>query len=568
MARIRKQVKAIADILATKWYIAIYIRLSREDGNDESASITEQRKILMEYVENHFNDEYVVVDVYCDDGLTGTDDTRDEFQRMINDVYAGKVNCIICKTLSRAFRNYADQGRYLEEIFPRYGIRFISEGNPHVDSYIHSDAIQNGMEIPINGLMNDRFAAKTSADIRRTFKAKRQRGEFIGAFAPYGYQKDPDNKNALIIDEEAAAVVRDIFNWYVYGDGSADGGMSKEGINKKLNEQGIPNPGLYKKQQGLKYSSPHMSRNDGMWNGTTISRILRNKMYMGTMVQGRQRIISYKVHNAISVPEEEWFQVENTHEPIISGELFELAQELQMRDTRAAPQKKETYLFSGFLRCADCDKAMTRRASKDYVYYGCSTYKRKSKDKCTKHSMRLDILEAAVLESIQKQIEIAEGLQDTIESINRKPVIQTKSTRLEHLLKLRRQELEKAEIITADLYADWKTGEITQEQYRKMKARFTEQENQLREAVQKIEDEIHTLERGVTGSDPFLQTFIKHKNITALTQTILVELVDCIYVHEGGELTIVFKLEDQYKRIIDFIENNKYTLEVLESSAG
>lgn len=570
MARIRKQEKI--DIANTvnqiRWLIAIYIRLSREDGNDESLSITEQRKMLMEYIESNFNDGYTVVDVYCDDGLTGTDDTRDNFQRMINDVYDGKVNCIICKTLSRAFRNYADQGRYLEEIFPKYGVRFISEGNPHVDSYIHSDAIQNGLEIPINGLMNDRFAAKTSADIRRTFKAKRSRGEFIGAFAPYGYQKDPENKNDLIIDEEAAAVVRDIFDWYVFGDGLTEGGLSKEGIAKKLNEMGIHNPALYKKKKGLRYSNPQAANNDGLWMGTSITRTLKNKMYIGTMVQGKQRIISYKIHDAIQVPEEEWFQVENTHEPIISREVFEMAEEIQLRDTRAAPNKRETYLFSGFLKCADCGKAMTRRASKGIVYYNCSTYKRKSKDKCTIHTMRLDTLESAVLENVQHQIEIAEGLTELIENINQAPVVQTKSARLEHLLKLREQELEKTEAITTDLYADWKTGEITQEQYRKMKIKFTTQEEQLREAIAHIEDDIQTLRHGVDVQDPFFQAFKKHKNITELSQTVLTELINCIYVHENGELTIVFTLEDQYKRIVDFVENNKYTLEILGNKVG
>jgi len=283
------------------------------------------------------------------------------------------------------------------------------------------------------------------------------------------------------------------------------------------------------------------------------------------MVQGRQRIISYKVHNAIRTPEDEWYQVENTHDAIISVELFEKAQELQEKDTRTAPNKKETYLFSGFLKCADCGKAMTRRASAGFVYYNCSTYKRKSKDKCTKHTMRLDTLEKTVLLVIQKHIELVEALEDTIRNINAAPVVQTKSTRLEHLLKLRKQELEKTDDLISSLYIDWKNGDITREQYRKMKEKFEKQEVELKEAVEHIKGEIGTMEQGISCDDPYLKSFLKHRNICGLTQGILVELIKTIYVHEGGAITIQFKADDQYKRIVDFIENNKYILTVVEN---
>ena len=220
----------------------------------------------MEFLEKFFPEEYVIVDVYVDDGLTGTDYERPDFQRMIHDVEVGKVNCIVCKNLSRAFRNYSDQGYFLENFFPLHNTRFITLGDPKIDTYLNPEVV-SGMEVPINGLMNDRFAYKTSSDIRRTFDTKRRNGEFIGAFAPYGYEKHPEDKNALIIDEEAAQVVRNIFQWFVYGDGSTKiiidddgiehevlvGSMSKEGISRKLNELGIPNPSLYKKLRGFKY---------------------------------------------------------------------------------------------------------------------------------------------------------------------------------------------------------------------------------------------------------------------------------------------------------------------------
>lgn len=552
MARIRKETRDQSDI---RWQIALYIRLSKEDGNDESLSITQQRKILLDYVEKNFTANYRIVDEYCDDGKSGTDDMRENFRRMINDVYAGKVNCIICKTLSRAFRNYADQGRYLEEVFPKYKVRFISESNPYVDSYLNADAIQNGMEIPINGLMNDRFAAKTSADIRRTFQAKRNRGEFIGAFAPYGYEKNPKNKNALIIDEEAAAVVRDIFSWYVYGDDTENGGMSKEGIAKKLNARGILSPAAYKKKKGARYSNAQQG--NGMWTNVAVTRTLQNKMYIGVMVQGRQRVISYKVHHQIRVPKEEWIEVPNMHQPIISKEIFELAAERQQCETRAAPRQTSAYLFAGLVRCADCGKAMTRRPAKNFVYYYCTTYKRKSKTQCTCHSIRLDKLQSAVLKSIQAQIALAQGLPQLVERMNHISIEQKKSTRLNQLLCKHNSELNRIETIAEDLYVDWKTGELTHKQYIALKEKFAGQQERIQTAMETLQQEMKQCSNQDEEKTSGLQSFLKYKNITALEQPILMELIECITVQEGGAITIYFKLEDPYQKVAESIETNK-----------
>lgn len=218
-------------------------------------------------MEENFQEEDIIEDIYIDDGQSGTDYDRPEFQRMLCDVERGKVNCIVCKNLSRAFRNYSDQGYFLESYFPKFHTRFVTLGDPKVDTFTDPEVV-SGMEVPISGLMNDRFACKTSNDIRRTFDTKRRRGEFIGAFAPYGYLKDPEDKNHLIIDPDAAEVVRDIFCWYVYGDMKMEkekeerfrGNMSKEGIARRLNDLGIPNPTAYKRRQGLKYCNPQIEK--------------------------------------------------------------------------------------------------------------------------------------------------------------------------------------------------------------------------------------------------------------------------------------------------------------------
>ena len=554
MARIRKTMKDEKSTLKKAvWHIALYIRLSKDDGNDESLSVTNQKKILLEYVEVLFQGDYEIVDHYVDDGRTGTDYERPGFQRMIHDVETKRVNCIICKNLARAFRNYSDQGYFLESFFSLHNTRFITLGDPKVDTYLNPEAI-SGMEVPINGLMNDRFAYATSSSVRRTFDTKRRNGEFIGAFAPYGYVKHQEDKNSLVIDEEAAEVVKDIFRWYVYGDGTSGKGLSKEGIARKLNAMGVPNPTMYKAKKGLKYQNPHAKENDGLWMGASISRLLKNKVYIGTMVQGKQRVISYKVHDTVNTPENEWYQVKHMHDAIIDPALFEKAQALHGKDTRTAPGKRENYLFAGFLKCADCGKAMTRRTSGRFVYYNCSTYKRKSKEKCTKHTMRLDILENAVLIAIQKHIELVANLEEIIDNIHQAPVAQSKSNRLKHLQKRRQQELEKTEDLISGLYMDWKNGDISHEQYRKMKDKFEQQEIQLKETMEHIKDEICIMGEAMTSTDPYLQAFLNHKNIQELSQGILVELIDAIYIHENGALTIQFKQENQYIPIVDAME--------------
>ncbi len=563
MARIRKTDSTkLTGKQHTVWHIAVYIRLSKDDGNDESMSVTNQRKIILEYIEENFaGEEYIIIDFYIDDGRSGTtEDTRPEFQRMVRDIEAGKVNCVIGKTLSRCFRNYSDQGRFLEQFIPAHRCRFIAISNPHVDTYDDPDCTQ-GMEIPINGLMNDRYAAKTSVDVRRTFDTKRRRGEFIGAFAPYGYQKAPEDKNALIIDPDAASVVEDIFHWFVRD------GMSKAGIAKRLNAVGIPNPTAYKHSKGLAYQCSHPN-NDGLWSPRTVSGILKNAMYIGTMVQGRYSIISYKVHKQILTDPSKWFMVDGTHEAIVDKETFEAAQGLLKRDTRAAPGKNNVYLFSGLLRCGDCGKAMVRTTSRGIVYYACRTYREKGKDYCSRHTIRGDVLEKAVLVALQKQIELVTSMVALVEEINSAPIVRTQSTRLNALLKQKSQELDKATTLLDGLYIDMKAGEISLDQYHRMKERTQEQVNRLQDEVTHIQKEQGIMAQGVQQSDPYLTAFLKHRNIQTLERGLLVELVKYIYIHADGSIHIEFNFADQYQRIADFIEDNQKELYVVKSESA
>lgn len=519
------------------WRVGEYIRLSREDGGVVSESVVNQKKILADELPNFFEPgTYALVDVYIDDGTSGTTDAeREDFQRMVRDVETGRINCIMVKNLSRAFRNSANQGKFLEEFIPLYRTRFISLYQPRIDTLLDPEVVHS-LEVGITGFLNEQYAYKTSCDVRRTFKSKREKGEFIGAFAPYGYRKDPRNKNALLPDEEAAEVVRGIFARFVTG------GMSKAGIARRLNELGIPNPSAYKRAKGLRYHNSSTGKNDGLWSPETVSRILKNTLYIGVLTQGRQRVVSYKVHKEVSVPESEWFVVQGAVPPIVDRALFDAAQRLHRHDTRTPAGQKEVYLFSGLVRCADCGKAMARHASRGRVYYTCRTYREKSRRACVGRSIRLDVLERAVLDAVREQIARLPDRDAVIEAIGRASAAQRSASRLDGLLTQKRGELERTNALLDRAYYDWKSGDLTREQYLRVRDRLSEQAARLRETATRLEAERDAAEKG--DKNPYLAAFLEKQNVETLTRGLLTELVDVIRVHADRSIDIVFRFAD------------------------
>ena len=528
------------------WNVALYLRLSKDDGQDESTSVTNQRKILMEYVEEFFDEPHVIVDEYTDDGETGTDIARPGFQRMMADVEAGKINCIIVKDLKRFMRNHAYQGFYLEQVFPEYGIRFITLDDPRLDTYRNPNAVY-GFDVPMHGIMNDRFAQGTSEAVKRTFATKWRRGEFAGAFCAFGYAKDPANKNKLIIDEEAAEVVRDIFKWFLSG-------MSKGAIARRLNEFKIPNPARYKRLHGVNYHSPTTKMNDGLWSRETIAVILANEAYIGVMVQGKQRVVSYKIHEKVPAPKEKWVRVPGAMPAIIEKDVFDSVQALLSRDTKVQNKSDKVALFAGFIRCYDCNKAMRRNQSKQNYYYLCRTYR--DKGGCFSHTIRADDLEKAVFSAVKAQIGFAQKLHDTIGELHQKPVMDVQLKRLESMLDSKRGELAKMRIVNDDLYIDLKTGVIAKDAYYRLKERTENTIKQIGDAIEKIAQEIEAC-NAKTGSHPVLENFLKYANIQKLDREVLAALVDNIYVHANKEITIVFRHDDSLALVEQFIADHQ-----------
>ena len=531
-----------------RWRLGEYIRLSKEDlkkGKDDSNSVKNQRDLLNDFYQKHI-EEFESVSEYVDDGHTGTDANREDFQRLLADVMSGKINCVVVKDLSRFARNYSDAGSLIDNLFVQMGVRFISLAE-NVDSFTNPDSVSN-IIVPITNVMNDNYCYQTSKKIRQVFDYKRRNGQYIGAFAPYGYIKHPKDKHKLIVDPDAAETVKLIFSLFLQG-------TSKRAIALHLNEHGVPSPSAYKLLKGLPVST--RGYDEPMWGGRMIHAILTNPTYTGDLAQGRSRVKSYKVHQIETVPREEWVEVAGTHEAIINYETFDKVQALLKRDTRTSPEGRKVHLFSGFLKCADCGRAVTRCVSKNnHVYYACSTYKNRSRTACTMHSIKHERLEAAVLFGIQYQVHLAVSYSEAITRINSAPTKKSQSFRLDELIATKEKELAKITRYKQSLYQDWKDGEITQQDYRSMKADYERQVAALSDVLERLTAERAELANGVDNEHPALVAFMKYQNIDKLTREALIDLVDHIKVYENGNISVKCKFADEFRKIAEYIEIN------------
>lgn len=523
-----------------EWRAGLYIRLSREDGDKiESESVASQRALLEQFIKAH--SDLSIYDVYTDDGWSGTDFDRPSFQRMIADITAKKINCVVVKDLSRFGRNYVEAGKYLETVFPLFNVRFIAV-NDQIDS-ASNPASASGVIVPFKNIINDEYCRDISVKVRSALDIRRKQGKFIGSFAAYGYEKDERDHNRLVIDEEAAHYVRLIFRKFLEG-------YSILGIARALNEAGVPNPSAYRARRGL-------SRNDkgDLWVDSTVRRILTNEVYIGNLVQKKNEVVSYKVHVAKAVDAKRRISVQNTHEPIILREDFDKAQSLLKRDTRTSPDTGRLSVMAGFLKCADCGRAMVKRTVKQpyktYEYYCCSTY-RKMHGACTKHAVRAEKLEKAVLDALNGYIRLAVDFEEMTKKFDKAKRGGAESKRLTAELAKSERETEKAKKILLDLYPDYKSGIVTREQYFALKEKYENVLARARETEERIRKQIEEFDGGVDGSNEFIATFKKYDGLKELTREIMCELADNVYVREGGEIEIRLKCRDSYLTARDY----------------
>ena len=535
------------------WSAALYIRLSRDDGDKiESNSVTSQKEILKEYLKLHPDIHFH--DYYVDDGWSGTDFERPGFQQMMEAIYSGSVNCVIVKDLSRFGRNAAESGRYLEDVFVRHRVRFIALNNGIDTASGNMNAATRLISMGVTNVINESVAATTSVNVRGTLNMNRQQGKFIGSFPTYGYLKDPQDHHKLIVDEESAPVVRMIFEKYIAG-------TSIMGIAKELNAMGIPNPSTYKRLKGYNYRHPVGEKNDGLWPDSSVRRILKNEMYIGNMVQGRNTTVSYKIHQCRAVPKEDWIRVAGTHEAIIDPETFRKAQNLLGRYIRKPPAQNRVHLLSGFVRCAKCGRVMSRKTNRHsygtYHYYRCVTNNKMKTGGCMGGSLRADRIEHTVLTFLQNTASACAESEKLLSQIRRSNSRKTESADLQNLLARQKAERERCQQARADLYPDWKSGILTQEEYMTIKANLNEKLKTIDESIRNLEHTARQYATGIDRDNAFLSAFRKYSPITALTRPMLVELVKEIQVHENGRVEILLNFQQEQQALAAYLDMNR-----------
>lgn len=517
MARTRRVAEPPAQGQA-RWRAALYARLSRDDGDKpESDSIANQRKLLERFLAGQSRME--PAGFYCDDGYTGTNFDRPDFQRMIRDIEAGKVNCVVVKDLSRFGRDYIDVGRYLERWFPEHQVRFIALGDG-----IDSEKGAYDLTLPVKNVINEQYARDISQKVRGALQSKRQCGEFIGAFASYGYRKDPEHKGKLLIDPAAAQVVQRIFTLY-------EQGVGKIRIARLLNEEKIPCPSEYKRLSGEKYHNGQRLNGTSYWTYATIHRILKNQMYAGRMEQGRAP--RQGMHGkAKQLPREQWTVVENTHEAIIDPRQWERVQSLLGRDTRVLNFEQNVSPFAGFLRCGDCGRAMSKANHSGGVYYCCGSYKRYGPGVCTRHGISHANLERLVLDDLNKVIASVEDLHALAQEARdeaRSPDRRAERERLQGSLKRVRR-------LRKGVYEDYKDGLISKEDYLSYKADYQTQEERLETQLERIQAQAET-----PNGSPWIDQLLNLGKLTELDRATVAETVKEILIYEDHvEITYNF----------------------------
>ncbi|MBR2587677.1 MAG: recombinase family protein [Bacilli bacterium] len=536
------------------WSVAEYIRLSQEDNDtgvdkQESNSITSQKALLNEFIEEH--DDLIVYDTYVDDGYTGTDFNRPGFQRLLEDMRKGNINCVLVKDLSRLGRNYIEVGNYIEQIFPLFNVRFIAI-NDSVDSF-KNPMSSNTILVPFKNLINDEYARDTSIKIKSALNGRKKKGEFIGAFPSYGYVKDEQDKHKLVIDEESAEIVRKIFEWKV------NEGLGNLSICHRLNDMGVLNPTGYKKRMlNQNYNNAKIKQEDYSWCPSTVRNILKNDVYIGNVTQGKRKVKSYKIHKVEQVPEEEWVTVENMHEPIIDKELFDKAQGLRQVDTRVQ-NSGILSMWAGILKCADCGRAMHKKYCKNtsgtvYEYYICGTYRKKSNKLCTKHTLKVEELEKSVLETIKLHIELLIDTENILEQINKSKTKQLANENISNIKQAKEKEIEKISNLKRCLYEDWKNEDITREEYIEYKQKYEQDIERIKEIIENLDKQKEKQKEVIDGNSQWIENFKKYKTISKLDRDIITELIDYIDVYENKKIKIHFKFMNELDKIYEYID--------------
>lgn len=530
--------------LTTKWSVGEYNRLSKEDGDKpESDSIQNQHSINQKHLNylREQGEQIESVTVYSDDGFAGGNFNRPRYQDMIRDIECGKINCIIFKDNSRLGRNYPELGRLMEDYFPQKGVRVISVLN-NLDSVKDPRGYCSAI-VSFSNIVNDDYIRQLSIKIKCTLAMKRERGEFTGNYAPFGYQKDPADHHKLVVDEEQAEIVRKIFDWY-------EGGMSANSIAKRLNAMQIMTPGDFKIRDGCKSFITHDRNSSKLhaWTTTTIATILKNEVYIGNMVQGKHKSVSYRSKKMMLTDESEWTVVEGTHVPIISDEQFAIIHERFARRTRISPGKTHVYPLSGLVSCGACGHRMNRVVSQGYARYRCMT-RTYAPDKCQCPSIKEEYLEELILQTLQSLISRLVDVKAVIDAARQFKTIN--GAKNEYMLALNKAKREQERLQDAQfhLYDDLQSGLIPKTQYLQFQKRY-ETEIAAQEAkIEHLNQGLLQLKEARQQDDEFVAFFQKYGNIQKLDWDTVNQLIQKVVFHDKQHVDIYFRFADEYEKL-------------------
>ena len=501
---------------------ALYCRLSQDDGIEgDSNSIQNQKAILQKFAEDH---HFPSPCFYVDDGFSGGTFQRPAFQQMISDMENGEIGIIVTKDLSRLGRNQLHTGLYIEERFPMFGVRYIA-----INDNVDTDSSESNDLMPFKNLFNEWFIRDTSRKIRAVLKAKAERGERLGSRAPYGYRKAPDTKK-LIVDEEAAAIVRRIFAMCASGSGPSQ-------IARILKKEQILTPTMY---AYTRYGITHTCLDTAHpynWSDSAIANLLENEIYLGNTVNMKHSSRSYKDKRRVEHPREKCMVFENTHPALITREVWDIVQRVR-KNKRRLTKMEEQNKYSGLVFCADCGSNMVlHRAhtmSASYNHFTCRTYK-KDWEACTGHYIRECVLDEVVLEDLRRVTAMARERPEEFAAYigsRQSAEIQREIRRQEKELAAMRKRKAELDAIFKKLYEDSVLSRITTEQFQMLSSSYTEEQNQIAAGIPQKEADIQRLRETVSGTDGFLDKAKRYMDITELTPELLRLFIEKIVVHE------------------------------------
>ncbi len=472
---------------------------------------------------------------------------------MMQDIEAGNVDCVIVKDLSRLGRDYIEAGRLIQKTFPAFSVRFIALTD-HFDS-LTADYHETSLVVPVKNFVNDSYSRDISGKVRSHQQAKREKGDFIGAFAVYGYRKSDKNKNLLVPDDYAAGIVRKIFAWKIDG-------YSSFAIAQLLDGMGILSPMEYKKMNGEKYHTGFVTGVKTKWSAVAVKRILTNEAYIGTLVQGKDEKVNYKVKKSVRKPEEEWTKVKEAHEAIISKEDFEIVQDLLKVDTRAGRGEKKSHIYAGLLFCGDCMEPMTRRVNRykgtETVSFICSTKNRGGG--CSGHKIPEEDLNRLVLNGLKQQVSLFLDKSKVLEAIGQMEIHFEEVAAFDKEIERLYSEQDKYLTLRAGLYEDLKKGIITEEDFKNFREIYEKRYQELQQAVRSQEEMIKRLFQSGVSAGMNLERMKTAMQVTELDRTTLVTFVKRILVYEDKRVYLEMRFKELFSKVImlaDYIDADK-----------